>query len=261
MSHGCCGAARSREAGRVLELIDVSKQFPGTPPVRALDDVSLSVREGELVAVVGVSGSGKSTLLNIVGTLDRPTSGQVHIEDAPTDELSDADLAGMRAARIGFVFQQFHLLEDDSVLDNVAAGLLYRGVRRSHRRSAAAEMLERVGLGHRMYQRPPQLSGGERQRVAIARAVVGDPAIVLADEPTGNLDSGTSAGIVEVLHHLNEDGSTIIVITHDQVLAGSFPRRVALSDGRVVDDTGSAGQGPSAASPSPVLRRDTIGTR
>lgn len=220
----------------VLELIAVAKHYPGSPPVRALDDVTLSIHEGELVAIVGASGSGKSTLLNIIGTLDRPTAGQVIIENTPVAELSDAGLAGLRSSRIGFVFQQFHLLEAASALDNVATGLLYQGVRRSQRRALASEALERVGLSHRVNHKPPQMSGGERQRVAIARAIVGDPAIVLADEPTGNLDSRTSTDILDLLRDLNSDGATIIVITHDQDLSASLPRRITLSDGRVVND-------------------------
>ncbi len=220
----------------VLDLTGVTKEYPGSPPVRALDDVSLSVDRGELLAIVGASGSGKSTLLNIIGTLDRPTSGQVVIEGTPVADLSDGGLAGLRSARIGFVFQQFHLLEAITAVDNVATGLLYQGVRRGRRRALATEALERVGLGNRLRFEPPQLSGGERQRIAIARAIVGDPAIVLADEPTGNLDSHTSTDIVNLLRQLNDDGSTIIVITHDQDLAADLPRRVTLSDGRVVDD-------------------------
>ncbi len=221
----------------VLQLVGVSKHYPGSPPVHALDEVSLTVTRGELIAVVGASGSGKSTLLNIIGTLDRPTSGQVFIEHTPVASLSDAGLAGLRSTRIGFVFQQFHLLEAISALDNVATGLLYQGVRRGHRRALATEALERVGLGHRIKHKPPQLSGGERQRVAIARAIVGDPAIVLADEPTGNLDSQSSADIVGLLRGLNAEGSTIIVITHDGDIAAGLPRRVALSDGCIVDDS------------------------
>jgi len=220
-----------------LQLIDVGKDYPANPPVRALDNVSLCVDAGELVAIVGASGSGKSTLLNIIGTLDRPTRGEVIIEDHRVASLSDAGLAGLRSRRVGFVFQQFHLLEAVSALDNVATGLLYRGVRRAQRRSLAAQALEKVGLGHRMKHRPPQMSGGERQRVAIARALVGDPAIVLADEPTGNLDSHTSADILELLHDLNADGATIIVITHDRDLAATLPPRITLRDGRVIDDS------------------------
>lgn len=223
-----------REA--VLSLERVTKEYPSTPPVRAVDDVDLDIERGELVAIVGASGSGKSTLLNLIGTLDRPSSGRVAIEGVPVDTLSDAGLAGLRSARIGFVFQQFHLLEAVTALDNVATGLLYRGMRRGHRRELAAQALRRVGLGHRITHRPPQLSGGERQRVAVARAIVGDPAIVLADEPTGNLDSRTSDETVELFRRLNDEGSTIIVITHDQELAATFPRQVTLRDGRVVSD-------------------------
>jgi len=220
-----------------LQLIGVGRDYPGNPPVRALDDVTLSVDAGELVAIVGASGSGKSTLLNVIGTLDRPTRGEVTIENHKVASLSDAGLAGLRSRRIGFVFQQFHLLEAVSALDNVATGLLYQGVRRKKRRSMAAQALERVGLAHRMNHRPPKMSGGERQRVAIARAIVGDPAIVLADEPTGNLDSRTSGDILDLLRALNAEGSTIIVITHDRELAATLPRRITLVDGLVVEDS------------------------
>jgi putative ABC transport system ATP-binding protein len=221
----------------VLELDDVAKHFPGTPPVRALDTVNLTIIAGELTALMGPSGSGKSTLMNVIGTLDRPTAGEVRIDGVATTSLSDADLAGLRAARVGFVFQQFHLLEGADIVDNVAAGLLYRGVQRGDRRRRAAIALERVGLGHRLRHRPPQLSGGERQRVAIARAIVGEPAIVLADEPTGNLDSTTSASIIDLMRGLNDDGATIIVITHDTELAKGFRRQVAMRDGRIISDT------------------------
>ncbi len=220
----------------VLELTDVSKHYPGSPPVKALDGVSLTIGRGELVGIVGASGSGKSTLLNMIGTLDRPTSGQVLIEGQAVTEMSDAALAGVRATGIGFVFQQFHLLEGSSAAANVANGLLYHGVARRTRYRRAAEALERVGLGHRIDHKASKLSGGERQRVAVARAIVADPAIVLADEPTGNLDSVTSGAIVDLLRDLNREGTTIVIITHDQELAAGLPRRVTLRDGRVVED-------------------------
>ena len=219
-----------------LQLDGVSRTYPGAPPVRAIRDVTLSIRAGELVAIVGASGSGKSTLLNVIGTLDRPSTGQVLVEGIDVADLRDAGLAAVRSQRVGFVFQQFHLLEAATALENVATGLLYRGMRRSERRTRAATALDRVGLADRMHHRPPKLSGGERQRVAIARAIVGDPALVLADEPTGNLDSSTSADIVDLLRRLNDEGSTIVVITHDLDLARSLPRRITLRDGEIIDD-------------------------
>ncbi len=219
----------------VLELDGVVKDYPGTPPVRAVDHVDLTVDEGDFLAVVGQSGSGKSTMLNLIGTLDRATAGDVIIDGQPVSALSDKAVAGLRAHRIGFVFQSFHLLESHTALDNAAMGLLYRGIPQRERRQRAADALERVQLGHRADHRPSKLSGGERQRVAIARALVGDPAIVLADEPTGNLDSATGEEIVQLLFQLNEEGSTIVVVTHDNELAARLPRQVTMRDGQIID--------------------------
>ena len=223
----------------LLELREVRRSY-GSPPVTACDGVSLSVDQGEFVAIVGPSGSGKSTLLNLIGTLDRPDSGAVIIEGMDVSALGDAELSGVRASLIGFVFQQFHLSPGVTALDNVADGLLYRGVPRAKRREKAREALEKVGLGHRIEHRPHQMSGGERQRVAIARALVGSPALLLADEPTGNLDSRSGEAIVSLLRELNDSGTTIIVITHDNDLAASLPRQVMIHDGKVVSD--SAGE-------------------
>jgi putative ABC transport system ATP-binding protein len=218
----------------VLRLAGVAKTYPGPPPVEAVRGVDLSVEPGELMAVVGPSGSGKSTLLHIMGLLDRPTAGEVYVEGEPVSSLSDRRVSAVRAHRLGFVFQEFFLIYGVSAVDNVAQGLLYRGVPAPERRRHSLDALERVGLGHRVDHVPARLSGGERQRVAIARALVGDPAVLFADEPTGNLDSVTSEGIVELFLELNRSGSTIVVITHDRDLATRFPRRVSLLDGRVV---------------------------
>jgi putative ABC transport system ATP-binding protein len=217
-----------------LRLIRVIKEYPGG--VQALKGVSLEVAQGELLAIVGPSGSGKTTMLQIMGTLDRPTSGEVWIDGIDAGSASDDELSALRARRIGFVFQQFYLLDGLSAVDNVAGGLLYAGLPIDERRSRAREALQRVGLGHRMEHRPNQLSGGEKQRIAIARALVGKPAIVFADEPTGALDTKTGASIVELLRELNQAGTTIVVITHDTELSRSFPRRVSVRDGEIIHD-------------------------
>jgi putative ABC transport system ATP-binding protein len=224
----------------VLDVDGVSKSYPGEPPVQALREVNLTIGPGELVGIVGPSGSGKTTLLQLMGTLDRPTSGRVRITGLDVATMADEDVAYLRATRIGFIFQQFFLAEHSTVLDNVADGLLYAGIPLKQRRQRAIEALALVGLAQRPHARPTQLSGGQRQRVAIARALVGQPAIVLADEPTGNLDQATGQSILALIDQLHQAGSTIMVITHDHAVAERMPRKVEILDGHIVVDTGPA---------------------
>jgi putative ABC transport system ATP-binding protein len=225
----------------VLELDDVVKTYGADPPVTALAGVSFRVRPGESVAILGPSGSGKSTLLHLMGTLERPSSGRVSITGLDVAELSDRELAAVRATRIGFVFQQFFLAEHSSLLENVADGLLYAGVPAHQRRQRAAEALAAVGLADRASARPTQLSGGQRQRVAIARALVGWPALLLADEPTGNLDTATGQAILALFDQLHANGATIVVITHEREVAARFPRQITMRDGLIVSDSRGPG--------------------
>ncbi len=222
----------------VLAVDNVTKSYPGEPPVQALSGVNLGIGQGELVGIVGPSGSGKTTLLQLMGTLDRPTSGAVRITGLDVATMPDDEVTYLRATRIGFIFQQFFLAEHSTVLDNVADGLLYAGVPIKQRRDRALEALDLVGVVGRPDAHPTQLSGGQRQRVAIARALVGQPAIVLADEPTGNLDQATGQAILALINQLHQAGSTIVVITHDNAIAERMPRKVEILDGQIVGDTG-----------------------
>jgi len=227
----------AQHVSAVIELVEVTKIYPVQPPVVALRGVDLDIHQGDLVGVVGPSGSGKTTLLHLMGTLDKPTSGTVRVTGYDVAKLSDRELSALRAGRVGFVFQQFFLAEHQSVLDNVADGLLYAGAPLAERRQAAEEALTRCGLGDRLHVRPTQLSGGQRQRVAIARALVGRPAIVLADEPTGNLDQSTGQSILELFGELNAEGTTIVVITHDVAVASRMRRVVRMLDGLITDNS------------------------
>lgn len=238
---------RADGGGPVIEIDHVAKVYPSEPPVTALQGVSFAVARSEMVAIVGPSGSGKTTLLQLMGTLDRPSAGQVRITGLDVERLSDRELAALRATRIGFVFQQFFLAEHQSALDNVADGLLYAGIPQAERRAFARDALSLVGLENRPHARPNQLSGGQRQRVAIARALVGTPAIVLADEPTGNLDQATGRAIMGLFEDLHRLGVTIVVITHDRDVAARMDRRIEVLDGRIVSDSADKPLSPSTS--------------
>jgi putative ABC transport system ATP-binding protein len=232
-----------------LELTQVTRSYPGAPPVHALAGVTLQISYAERTVVLGPSGSGKTTLLHVAGTLERPTSGSIRICGQEVARLSDKDLSAVRAHRLGFVFQQFHLLDHLDAVQNVSLGLLHRRTRPRVRQAAAIDALDRVGLGHRLGHRPAQLSGGERQRVAIARAVIGRPDVVMADEPTGNLDSATGAEIIDLLASLAGDGTAVVVVTHDQAAAAAMDRAVTMRDGRIVSDTAAGGAAASDTTP------------
>jgi putative ABC transport system ATP-binding protein len=249
-------ASANRGSPPVLEVDQVTKIYPSEPPVTALRGVSFTLERGELVGIVGPSGSGKTTLLHLMGTLDRPSTGRVRITGLDVERLSDRELAALRATRIGFVFQQFFLAEHQSALDNVADGLLYAGVPLVERRARALDALELVGLDERPHARPTQLSGGQRQRVAIARALVGSPAIVLADEPTGNLDQATGQAILSLFKELHGMGVTIVVITHDQEIANHMDRRIEMLDGQIVYDGTQEIGGSTRRSPGDRSRTD-----
>ncbi len=228
------GSNPRRDGGLAVRLDAVAKHYPGG--VSAMRDVNVQVPDGDRVAVVGPSGSGKTTMLTVMGTLERPSSGQVHVAGHNVASASDTELAGLRAYQLGFVFQAFHLQDGMTATDNVALGMLYTGRSLTHRRQTARAALERVGLGHRLTHRPPMLSGGERQRVAIARTIAKRPRIILADEPTGNLDSKSGSEVISLLHQLAADGATLVLITHDESIAATFPRRIQMRDGEIVTD-------------------------
>jgi putative ABC transport system ATP-binding protein len=251
------GAANGIPGMPVLDVDEVTKSYPGEPSVQALCEVNLTIGQGELVGIVGPSGSGKTTLLQLMGTLDRPTSGHVRITGLDVAIMADNDVAYLRATRIGFIFQQFFLAEHTTVLDNVADGLLYAGIPLKERRQRALDALDLVGLAQRPRARPTQLSGGQRQRVAIARALVGQPAIMLADEPTGNLDQATGQSILALIDQLHQAGSTIVVITHDHVVAERMPRKVEILDGHIVADTGHTARTDSRRPLAPLAQPPT----